>query len=290
MEGTRGRRVCGPIRTASQVNGNDKIDRLCRRNRRVRVLESQRELPLGGHRDPGRVGERPHARSIALTRSHEPQERLYCSAVGMVVKMGGESVELMDLFVITANCGGEGGIRTHVPFRTRRFRGAPVTTTSVPLRYLLRSVGPLLRSPPRCALAALRRLPFGARLPTRSVREWCAWGPFYIPHLAARSRSFGLPFGARLPTRSAREWCAWGPFYIPHLAVRSRPFGLPFGSRLPTRCAREWCAWNAVTATSEPRVANCELRTSKTYRRSSKNPWIIARHSASSTPPTASIR
>jgi hypothetical protein len=30
--------------------------------------------------------------------------------------------------------GGEGGIRTHVPFRTRRFRGAPVTTTSVPLR------------------------------------------------------------------------------------------------------------------------------------------------------------
>ena len=30
--------------------------------------------------------------------------------------------------------GGEGGIRTHVPLRTRRFRGAPVTTTSVPLR------------------------------------------------------------------------------------------------------------------------------------------------------------
>src|SRR5580765_7557239 len=32
-----------------------------------------------------------------------------------------------------AKVGGEGGIRTHVPFRTRRFRGAPVTTTSVPL-------------------------------------------------------------------------------------------------------------------------------------------------------------
>ena len=30
--------------------------------------------------------------------------------------------------------GGEGGIRTHVPLRARRFRGAPVTTTSVPLR------------------------------------------------------------------------------------------------------------------------------------------------------------
>jgi hypothetical protein len=31
--------------------------------------------------------------------------------------------------------GGEGGIRTHVPLlATRRFRGAPVTTTSVPLR------------------------------------------------------------------------------------------------------------------------------------------------------------
>src|SRR6187455_2978395 len=30
--------------------------------------------------------------------------------------------------------GGEGGIRTHVPLRTTRFRGAPVTTTSVPLR------------------------------------------------------------------------------------------------------------------------------------------------------------
>jgi hypothetical protein len=33
-----------------------------------------------------------------------------------------------------AKDGGEGGIRTHVPFRTRRFRGAPVTTTSVPLQ------------------------------------------------------------------------------------------------------------------------------------------------------------
>ena len=43
--------------------------------------------------------------------------------------------------------GGEGGIRTHVPFRTRRFRGAPVTTTSVPLRLLLRSVGPLFPFP-----------------------------------------------------------------------------------------------------------------------------------------------
>ena len=34
-----------------------------------------------------------------------------------------------------AKDGGEGGIRTHVPFRTTRFRGAPVTTTSVPLRW-----------------------------------------------------------------------------------------------------------------------------------------------------------
>ena len=69
--------------------------------------------------------------------------------------------------------GGEGGIRTHVPLRTRRFRGAPVTTTSVPLRYLLRSVGPL-----------------------------------DIPHLAARSgcRFAALPSGPRLPTRFAREW------------------------------------------------------------------------------------
>ena len=36
--------------------------------------------------------------------------------------------------------GGEGGIRTHVPFRTRRFRGAPVTTTSVPLRRNSRAI------------------------------------------------------------------------------------------------------------------------------------------------------
>src|SRR4051794_27407956 len=37
-------------------------------------------------------------------------------------------------FLAVLEIGGEGGIRTHVPFRTRRFRGAPVTTTSVPLQ------------------------------------------------------------------------------------------------------------------------------------------------------------
>ena len=42
-----------------------------------------------------------------------------------------------------AKVGGEGGIRTHVPLlATRRFRGAPVTTTSVPLRS-----GEMTRSP-----------------------------------------------------------------------------------------------------------------------------------------------
>ena len=45
------------------------------------------------------------------------------------------SEKLSNLLMILREMGiGEGGIRTHVPFRTRRFRGAPVTTTSVPLR------------------------------------------------------------------------------------------------------------------------------------------------------------
>ena len=43
------------------------------------------------------------------------------------------SANLLSIFSGNGKCG-EGGIRTHVPFRTRRFRGAPVTTTSVPLR------------------------------------------------------------------------------------------------------------------------------------------------------------
>src|SRR5262249_32650198 len=44
-----------------------------------------------------------------------------------------------------AKFGGEGGIRTHVPLRTRRFRGAPVTTTSAPPREAgLRKVDPSL--------------------------------------------------------------------------------------------------------------------------------------------------
>jgi hypothetical protein len=38
-------------------------------------------------------------------------------------------------------------------YATRRFRGAPVPITSVPFHLLLRSMGPLLHSPSRCALA-----------------------------------------------------------------------------------------------------------------------------------------
>ena len=88
-----------------------------------------------------------------------------------------------------AKAGGEGGIRTPVPVtRTRRFRGAPVTTTSVPLRLLLRSVGPLYiphlaaRSRPPSATSLRRSLAAAGAFLLRSV------GPLYIPHLAARSR------------------------------------------------------------------------------------------------------
>src|SRR5687768_15545245 len=44
------------------------------------------------------------------------------------------AVAACKLLILKVDFGGEGGIRTHVPLRTRRFRGAPVTTTSVPLR------------------------------------------------------------------------------------------------------------------------------------------------------------
>jgi hypothetical protein len=45
-----------------------------------------------------------------------------------------ETARSIDLLSKYRKSGGEGGIRTHVPLRARRFRGAPVTTTSVPLR------------------------------------------------------------------------------------------------------------------------------------------------------------
>src|SRR3989344_6308706 len=59
-----------------------------------------------------------------------------------------------------AKLGGEGGIRTHVPLRTNRFRGDPVTTTSVPLLVVnqlklggpdgIRTHNPLAASPVLC--------------------------------------------------------------------------------------------------------------------------------------------
>src|SRR5215207_3593542 len=48
-------------------------------------------------------------------------------------------------------------------------------------------------------------------------------GPFYSPHLAARSgcRLAALPSGPCLRPQALPTSARWGPFYIPHLAARS---------------------------------------------------------------------
>src|SRR5215207_3593543 len=63
-------------------------------------------------------------------------------------------------------------------YPTRRFRGAPVTTTSVPLRLLLRSMGPLLHSPSRCALGVpLRGTSLRPSLAAAGASYFARWAP-----------------------------------------------------------------------------------------------------------------
>ena len=133
-----------------------------------------------------------------------------------------------------AKDGGEGGIRTHVPFRTRRFRGAPVTTTSVPLRISLRSRGAL--TSPRSLRA---RGAFGASLQlSHTWRRLPAVASAKSGPAAADSR-FDWRAGACLPGtrgRPARD-----------RADRSRQFSI-----LP-RTAPSGSQWSARRASRDIR-------------------------------------
>ena len=69
--------------------------------------------------------------------------------------------------------GGEGGIRTHVPFRTRRFRGAPVTTTSLLTPLGAKLLAARSRSPAATPLrrSLARASPGSARLADGSLGD-----------------------------------------------------------------------------------------------------------------------
>jgi hypothetical protein len=108
------------------------------------------------------------------------------------------------LFSIASN-GGEGGIRTHVPFRTRRFRGAPVTTTSVPLRLDLSSI---CKFPNATRLSSLVSLHETAQTRQDNL--------FILPRTA-----LPVPFSRKAPKVAAEddEWTAYVPGSV--LARRS---------------------------------------------------------------------
>jgi hypothetical protein len=127
-------------------------------------------LPSGDDQRAGHAGERscdsqPHAFSnhladhVTTLRAKRDRERARCGSSGVERRnndaLGSPAADQLELAVagrddserlteqyanpqvidlIEDYVGGEGGIRTHVPLRTTRFRGAPVTTTSVPLR------------------------------------------------------------------------------------------------------------------------------------------------------------
>ena len=88
-----------------------------------------------------------------------------------------------------AKVGGEGGIRTPVPVtRQDAFEAPPLR----PLRYL-------------------------------SIYHYARWGPFHIPHLAARSgrRCAAVPSGPRLRPQARCHFARWGPFTFP-TSLRAR--------------------------------------------------------------------
>jgi hypothetical protein len=87
-----------------------------------------------------------------------------------------------------------------VPFRTRRFRGAPVTTTSVPLQYLARAVACGDFASPRayahstalalrCSLRSVRADSLARHLPATSLRRALTLTPLRSL-FAARSAPF----------------------------------------------------------------------------------------------------
>src|SRR5258705_8914490 len=75
---------------------------------------------------------------------------------------------------------------------------------------------------------ALRTLAAADRL-QRVVRAALGRAGLRVPAFRIRHDGLSLLFV---------NFARWGPFNVPHLAARSRPFGLPSGARLPCGCRR----------------------------------------------------
>ncbi len=190
------------------------------------------------------------------------------------------------------------GFEPTCPLRTRRFRGAPVTTTSVPLHFLLRSVEPLFPfSTSLRARGRLRRLPSGARLRPQALSYFARWSLFFhAPPPASARQTLARASAQQAAARSGPPALACGRRRFPSLG------GAPLHS--PSRCAAEALSSFARTANLQSTirqspVANrqstfqspiCNRRSSVCDLFSAKKAWTSSRQSASSTRPVTSKR